>query len=219
MKKQIQVFALGVVVASGFGTARADILASWNLPANNTNGGTGDANAVAATTTLSGVDSASLLRGTGSGDAGGFSDAGYFANSWNATRANQKYIAIRVTPDAGGDPLDIDQIQFTQRTRDVGGPATWELYSSLDSFTASIATGTISTTNNPETILLGSAFDSISLTVEFRWYAFGGSGAPAGFDGAGTDPDVVVEGTVVPEPGSLALVGLGVLTVMRRRRG
>lgn len=65
--------------------------------------------------------------------------------------------------------LDINKIIFTHKNSATGGTPTWTLRSSLDGFTADLGTGTSSSTDKTDTIVLGSSFDAIT-DVQFRFY-------------------------------------------------
>lgn len=74
--------------------------------------------------------------------------------------------------------LDINKIIFTYKNSGSGGTPTWTLRSSLDNYTADLGTGTSSTFDATDTIILPAAFDAID-TVKFRFYLtnMGGAGA------------------------------------------
>jgi len=65
--------------------------------------------------------------------------------------------------------LDINKIIFTHRNSATGGTPTWTMRSSLDGFVADLATGTSTTTDKTDTIILGASFDAIT-DVQFRFY-------------------------------------------------
>lgn len=56
--------------------------------------------------------------------------------------------------------------------------------------------------------------DGVYDTIEFEWLANG-----VDYSGNGRGAGALLTGTVIPEPGSLALLGLGGLLIARRRRG
>ena len=74
--------------------------------------------------------------------------------------------------------LDINKIIFTYKNSGSGGTPTWTLRSSLDNYTADLGTGTSSTFDATDTIILPAAFDAID-SVKFRFYItnMGGAGA------------------------------------------
>ncbi len=69
-----------------------------------------------------------------------------------------------------------------------------------------------------------SGISDVAVQTTFRLYAFGAtnSAGNAGFDRAtsGVNPNVILNGSVtaVPEPSSLALLGVGTLAVVTYRR-
>lgn len=65
--------------------------------------------------------------------------------------------------------LDLNQLIFTHRISASGGTPTWTLRSSLDNFTTDLGSGTPITTDQVDTVFLGSAFASVN-QVTFRFY-------------------------------------------------
>ena len=65
--------------------------------------------------------------------------------------------------------LDLNKIIFTQRISATGGTPTYTLRSSLDNFTADLATGIPVAADNTDTIVLPAEFDAVS-QVTFRFY-------------------------------------------------
>ena len=65
--------------------------------------------------------------------------------------------------------LDLNKLIFTNRISASGGTPSWVLRSSLDNYTADLATGAPITTDKIDTVLLGSAFDAVD-QVTFRFY-------------------------------------------------
>ena len=87
----------------------------------------------------------------------------------------------------------------------------------LGLFRASSASGTLTDNNGTSVNLSGVAAlqDLTDETVEFRFLLGDDSGASSRIH---VLDNIVLEGTVIPEPGSLALLGLGGLLIARRRR-
>lgn len=94
-----------------------------------------------------------------------------FSNSdWNTTAIIDltEYNQFGVTTD-DCYTLDINKIIFTHKNSATGGTPNWTLRSSLDGFTADLGTGTSSTTDKTDTIVLGTSFDAVT-DVQFRFY-------------------------------------------------
>ncbi|MBK1855185.1 PEP-CTERM sorting domain-containing protein [Verrucomicrobiaceae bacterium 5K15] len=140
-------------------------------------------------------------------------DTGTEDNMAGAIAANQ-FISFTVSTDAG--TLNLENLSFNvmgtnRRALD------YEVRSSLDSFASTLASGGITVTDAAQNVdLSAAAFDSVS-NIEFRIYvddrlSNGNGGSGTAFD------DVVLNGTLVPEPSSTALLGLGGLALILRRR-
>ncbi len=181
----------------------------------------------------------SLVGLSNANSAGGNKASAIGGRSWNSATFSKsdEYLSFTITP-TGGAVLDIDTIHLSEAMNnnnlinDGGpneGPAEFRLRSSLDNFDTNILTGVITggfqDINGASTyhaLSLGSDFDAIDSTVEFRLYGTGfasfrgqwfiGNPADGPFD------NFTVEGSVIPEPATMALVGLGLLTIARRRR-
>lgn len=103
-----------------------------------------------------------------------------FSNSdWNMTAIIDptEYNEFGIDAD-DCSTLDINKIIFTHKNSASGGTPTWTLRSSLDNYTADLGTGTSSTFDATDTIILPAAFDAID-SVKFRFYItnMGGAGA------------------------------------------
>jgi len=103
-----------------------------------------------------------------------------FSNSdWNmtATIDPTEYNQFGIDAD-DCSTLDINKIIFTHKNSASGGTPTWTLRSSLDNYTSDLGTGTSSTFDATDTIILPAAFDAID-SVKFRFYItnMGGAGA------------------------------------------
>lgn len=103
-----------------------------------------------------------------------------FSNSdWNLTAVIDPTEYNQFGIDADDcSTLDINKIIFTHKNSASGGTPTWTLRSSLDNYTADLGTGTSSTFDATDTIILPAAFDAID-SVKFRFYItnMGGAGA------------------------------------------
>ena len=103
-----------------------------------------------------------------------------------------KYNGFTITASAGYG-LILTSISFKQMFDHPAG-ANWALRSSLDNFTANIASGTSINTWKTETVSLPASFSYIS-PVTFRLYSFGGN-----VNQTFLNDDVAVYGTVVTVP-------------------
>ncbi|WP_343634804.1 MopE-related protein [Fluviicola sp.] len=91
----------------------------------------------------------------------------------SATVDPTQYFSFNVTP-ASCYSLDLNRIIFLHKTSNTGGTPTVHLRSSLDNFTADIATKTLpNSTAKTDTIDLPAVFDNVINTIEFRWYITG----------------------------------------------
>ncbi len=147
------------------------------------------------------LQDAVLLVGTTGSNA--FSDSDYFS--------------LTLTPDVG-NTLDLTSITV-QGARGGGSDRGFRVKSSLDGFTAALndaATETIATqrpTLTNYTIDLSDiAFDAVAAPIEFRFYVYSSAK-----DNTVELDNLTVNGTVIPEPGSITLIGLGLLAFLRRR--
>ena len=106
--------------------------------------------------------------------------SGFFNNSgWNSTSeidVNQ-YNEFTITPDDCIE-LTLTKLEFLHRTSGSGGTPTWTIRSSLDNFTADIATGQSSTSDQTAVVILPTEFDGVG-EVTFRFYVtnIGAAGA------------------------------------------
>lgn len=131
--------------------------------------------------------------------------------------SDTEYFSFTLTPDAG-NVLDLTSITV-QGARGGGSDRGFRVKSSFDGFTIALndaATETIATqrpTLTDYTIdLSAAAFDALAAPIEFRFYAY------SSFKDNTVELDnLTVNGEVVPEPGSITLIGLGGLALLRRR--
>lgn len=233
-----QKLGFGLVAAVGLavgGNASAAVLTVFSTADLDNTANTSDSpDAVAAD-----ISSGDLTLGPGLTGQTGWNQtldaAGFFGNASLATAiANDDYATITITPDAGQE-IDFSNFHVILGIN-VGtetGDNSIALLSSATGFTAAdaldvyepvTATGGALANTAFDTNLAGvAALQNVTGAVEFRLYYSQvgnriGIGAP--FSGAVQD-DLRIDGTVttVPEPGSLALLGLGGLMAMRRKRG
>ncbi|MBX2851067.1 MAG: PEP-CTERM sorting domain-containing protein, partial [Phycisphaeraceae bacterium] len=116
-----------------------------------------------------------------------------------------------ITPDAGVT-LDFDDVVWDKGFFGAGLDD-GAIRTSLDGFAATVATGvdddaliTFDLTGLPD----------VTSEIEFRFYFTNDGSASSWGDINGTG--LTFNGTVVPEPGSLALIALGGISMLRRRR-
>ncbi len=213
-------FAAAAVLAAVAGTASADVITSWvnfGQPGNQVSSPVG--------TQAANVTGDVLTRGAGiTPTAAGNSLSG---SGWDDLAADD-YFTFGFTVDAGYS-VDLDTLYFGSRSSNTG-PGSLSVYSSLDGFTSPVYSfsqvGTAFTNNVADV----SALTGITGSVEFRIYSDGGLSANGGtVSSAGTFrvgdyndgsnfSEFRFEGTVVPAPASAALMGLGGLVAIRRRR-
>jgi len=91
-------------------------------------------------------------------------------SGWNTTGIIDlnEYNEFTITPDDCFD-LTLTKIVFLHRNSAAGGTPTWTLRSSVDNFTADVATGQSSTADETTTILLPTSFENVG-EVTFRFY-------------------------------------------------
>lgn len=102
----------------------------------------------------------------------------YFGeNGWPAGSANSSmYLQFSLSPLTGYQ-LDISSLVLRMRRSNTGspagaGPVSWVLRSSIDGFTANIATGSITHNYADYSITPGAGFVNIYTTVTFRLYGY-----------------------------------------------
>lgn len=140
-----------------------------------------------------------------------------------------KYASISMTVDSGfqADLTSLDFSTLRWEVKGAGSPSAWSVYSSADSFTAQLGTGTISTVADDTNSFTLQSTDLSGLTgltgtTEFRIYFWAGDGIDTPTTREWRMDELSVSGTVtaVPEPATMALI-LGFLTlglVLLRRR-
>ena len=149
-------------------------------------------------------------------ESGLFAAEGFNTGSLPGALTENDYFSFSVSADPGYS-LNLSSIDLYM-TREDGsppnaGPMTFSVFSSIGGFTngAEIDTFTISGTTydgfgSPGNIdLSGGSFQDIN-SVEFRFYGY--DGQPQGFVGFGarSGNDLVLNGEVIPEPSTYALI-------------
>ncbi len=218
---------VGVFLAT-IGNVRADVILGWNVFGVNS----------PATWTANGGIDADLETGSGwntltrvgLGNPGG--STAFVGNGWNITdtfNANDDYFTFSLRATAG-DELSMSNLQYVT-SASATAPATARWGYSIDggafvlqdpfTLTAPSSTGPLNTWDFPDVQTTG--------TVEFRYWQYGSVAVGGGAsDVAGTGQvfnkissnDLILNGSVnvVPEPGSLALMTLGVVGLQYFRR-
>ena len=136
----------------------------------------------------------------------------------------ESYLGFTINADSGFT-LDLTDLSFLYRISQIEGASTeftFEVRSSVDGFAAEVP-GTYST--NPTGVsgsnrtasfdLTGGDFAGLE-TVTFR-LGVTGNGA-SNFNDIARWDDILVEGSVIPEPSAALLGSLGLLALLRRRR-
>jgi hypothetical protein len=129
----------------------------------------------------------------------GGNPGGYFLGHGNWGSGN--YFAFTVTANSGHH-LDLSSLIFDARGAGNGGPPSgFQLRSSLDGFTANIASGSLSGSwgSSGSLNLSGSAFQNLS-TITFRIY-----GVDNNNNGDIQIDNVILDGVAAPEPATVAL--------------
>lgn len=142
--------------------------------------------------------------------------------------ANDEYGAFTITVGSGMQ-MDLSSLDIgMQITRGADDESfTVHLRSDIDNFAHDVGTATLMGDSSVDVVngigtfdLSGAAFQGLTGSITFRLYLVTDIGSRTdGSQYIRITPDVVLNGAVtpVPEPGSLALCGLGVLMLHRRR--
>ncbi len=213
-------YAAAAVLAVVAGTASADVITSYV-----SFGQPGDQISSPVGTVAANVSALPLTRGAGlNPSAAGNSIS---SNGWD-TLDGTDYFTFGFSVDAGYS-VNLDNLWFGSRSSNTG-PGFLSVYTSLDGFSAPLYSFAQVGTAFSNHIADMSSLTGLTGSVEFRIYADSGVSANGGaissggtfrlgdhFDGANFT-EFRFEGTVVPAPASAALMGLGGLVALRRRR-
>jgi hypothetical protein len=210
----------------------AATLAAWD-----TNGLSGNATNVAATTTATNLTVSVISRGSGLANITGTAPGNLIsASGWNSTSLASAitvgdYLQFTITPaseyEVSFTTIDVN-LRRTSTSANVyqwaysldGFATAPAMIGSATSFTATTTGGVAQTQLLISSI---SALQDVSGAASFRLYAWGGTGDSASNFGIGriTGDDLVIGGTVVeaiPEPSAAVLGAFGLLGILRRRR-
>jgi hypothetical protein len=210
---------IALITAVIFGTAagaQADLLVGWEFSGYRGDELQGTSTVVAANI----VDPAFVSRGDGVGisnNAGRFNGNNWTEEDLPAAIAANDYFTWTIEAEAGFQ-FSVTNVSFNFQRSGTGG-TDWALRSSLDSFSTNLASFT-ALGNSSQSVDLTAAGIEDETSVEFRFYGWGGSGAAgsAGFEGAGDDLTVSGSVSVIPEPGTIALIGSGFALLFGLRR-
>lgn len=198
----------------------ADVIAEYNFGDDTKNASNTAANVTADPITITGLSD----QGYQTGDK--FQAVSGIWQESNVHGVSAHYLQIDLTIAAG---YELDLTQLTWGTYNgTGATGGWSSHvrSSVDGYAGIIATrwDTVSgwgggSNQVPVADLTGGAFDNLTGNVSFRIYAFKEHSNDIFSTWVGFD-DISIEGQVslIPEPGSMALVGLGGFCLLARRR-
>lgn len=205
--------------------AQADVLASYAFTGFNPASGDTHAESVASNVAVGPGVNAPIISAGGNEFVGASGDTTAGSEADSLTEGD--YISFTVTPSVGYQ-LNLTNLTFNASTSWGGStPATWNvaLYSSVGGFTSSAQLhhygepdGSTGNAWVPQNVDLSSAaFQGLTGTIEFRIYFWDGAGGST--SNVRVD-DIVLNGAaeLVPEPASVALLGLGGAAALIRRR-
>jgi hypothetical protein len=212
------------IIALGLASAQASVIAEYTFLDSDVTSSDTEANSVADNFVATGTD----LGFSNSGDNAFARSQGLVGTDETAAITHGAYMSFTVSADAGYE-LDLTSLTYksvhnkTNLGNDQDTDATMNFFvrSSVDSYAANVGSvfsqGWNTSTANRTIDLNGSAFQDLTSAVTFRLYVYESVQLDT-IQGARWD-DVVLNGTVIPEPATLGLIafsGIGVLFIRRR---
>lgn len=132
--------------------------------------------------------------------------------------ANNLYLSLTVTPTNATDRLTVNSLSFNIARGGAATPRGYFVRTSLDNFASDLVgtgpNGDVGT-QRPTFLFVNAPISGASnlSSLTLRFYAYTpGTGQSLDID------DIILNGSVVPEPASAALLGLGALSLIARRR-
>ena len=195
-----------------------DLLAGWNVLGFNASTTPVFTNTYAAANISSNQTVLALGAGINASSAGDtFQGSTWTASSYANAVSSNDYISWFIVAEAGYQ-FTVTNVSFNFQRSGTGG-SNMVVQSSYDTFSSDLFTSNnIGNTTFAPSITISTITDTDS--VEFRMYAWS-AGGTTGTDGIRnlSGNDLIVQGTIaaIPEPGTMTMLGLGLLALVTRR--